>query len=103
MITTLNYQNHISENFIGRVIYFFILTEVPFVYMERAGFMTCTAASHQGAIKEPAASLYRRHKVDTTGENGLRQLNINNINKQQISSQIIFMYIYFMFYVNHYV
>ncbi len=27
--------------------------------MERAGFMTCTAASHQGAIKEPAASLFR--------------------------------------------
>ncbi len=35
------------------------MTEVPFVYMERAGFMTCTAASHQGAIKEPAASLLR--------------------------------------------
>ncbi len=27
--------------------------------MERAGFMTCTAASHQGAITEPAASLSR--------------------------------------------
>ncbi len=26
--------------------------------MERAGFMTCTAANHQGAIKEPAASLF---------------------------------------------
>ncbi len=25
--------------------------------MERAGFMTCTAASPQGAIHEPAASL----------------------------------------------
>ncbi len=58
--TTLNEQNHISENFIGSVIYFFNLTEVPFVYMERAGFMTCTAASHQGAIKEPAASLLKR-------------------------------------------
>ncbi len=38
---------------------FFFLTQVPFVYMERVGFMTCTAASHQGAIKEPAASLFR--------------------------------------------
>ncbi len=38
---------------------FFILTEVPFVYMERVGFMTCTAASHQEAIKEPVASLLR--------------------------------------------
>ncbi len=28
--------------------------------MERAGFMTCTAANHQGAIKEPTASLFRR-------------------------------------------
>ncbi len=46
--TTLNEQNNISENCIGSVIHFFILTEVPFVYMERAGFMTCTAASHQG-------------------------------------------------------
>ncbi len=27
--------------------------------MERAGFMTCSAASHQGAIKEPTASLFR--------------------------------------------
>ncbi len=50
--TTLNDQNHILENCIGSVIYFFILTQVPFVYMERAGFMTCTAANHQGAIKE---------------------------------------------------
>ncbi len=52
-------KNHISENCIGSVIHFFILTEVPFVYMERAGFMTCTIASHQGAIKEPVASLLR--------------------------------------------
>ncbi len=36
--TTLNDQNHIWENCIGSVIYFFILTEVPFVYMERALF-----------------------------------------------------------------
>ncbi len=57
--TTLNDQNHISKNCKGSVIYFFILTEVPFVYMERVGFMTCTAASHQGVIKEPAASLWR--------------------------------------------
>ncbi len=66
--TTLNDQNHILENCIGSVIYFFILTHVPFVYMERAGFMTCTAANHQGAIKEPAASLFRRcetHPVQT--------------------------------------
>ncbi len=55
---TLNDQNHILENCIGSVINFFILTQVPFVYMERVGFMTCTAASHQGAIKEPAASLF---------------------------------------------
>ncbi len=34
VITTLNDQNHISENCIGSVIYFFILTEVPFVYLE---------------------------------------------------------------------
>ncbi len=34
--TTLNDQNHISENRIGSVIICFILTEVPFVYMERA-------------------------------------------------------------------
>ncbi len=44
---------------IGSGIYFFILTQVPLVYMGRAGFMTCTAASHQGAIKVPAASLFR--------------------------------------------
>ncbi len=37
---------------------FFILTQVPFIYMERAGFMTCTAAArHQEAIKEPTASI----------------------------------------------
>ncbi len=54
--TTLNDQNHISENCIGSVIHFLILTQVPVVYKERAGFMTCTAASHQGAINEPAAS-----------------------------------------------
>ncbi len=36
--TTLNDQNHISENCIRSVISFFIfLTQVPFVYMERAG------------------------------------------------------------------
>ncbi len=29
----------------------FTLTEV--VYTERAGFMTCTDAGHQGAMKEP--------------------------------------------------
>ncbi len=49
--TTLNDQNHILENCIGSVINFFILTEVPFIYMERAGFMTWKhstgAASHQ--------------------------------------------------------
>ncbi len=55
--TTLNYQNHISENCIRSVINF--LTQVPFIYMESVGFMTCTAATHQGAIKEPAASLFR--------------------------------------------
>ncbi len=36
--------------------------------MERAGFMTCTAACHQGAIKEPTASLFRiceAHPVET--------------------------------------
>ncbi len=33
--------------------------------MERAGFMTCTAASHQGATKEPAASLLKTHPVET--------------------------------------
>ncbi len=27
--------------------------------MERAGFMTCTSASHQGAIKEHTASLLK--------------------------------------------
>ncbi len=58
--TTLNDQNPILENCIGRVIIFFILTQVPFIYMERAGFVICSAASHQGgAIKEPAASLLR--------------------------------------------
>ncbi len=34
--------------------------------MERAGFMTCTAASHQGAIKEPAASLFRTCEAHPT-------------------------------------
>ncbi len=63
--TTLNDQTRISENCIGSVIYFFILTEVPFVYMERAGFMTCTAASYQGAIEEPAASLLRTSETHT--------------------------------------
>ncbi len=57
--TTLNDQNHITEHCIGSVINVFILTDVPLVYMEGAGFMACTAASHQGAIKEPAASLLR--------------------------------------------
>ncbi len=52
-------KKHILENFIGSVINFFILTRVPFFYMERAGFMTCIAVSHQGAIKEPTASLFR--------------------------------------------
>ncbi len=51
MITTnQNDRNNISENVIESVINFFILTEVPFVYMEMAEFMTCTAVSHQGAI-----------------------------------------------------
>ncbi len=65
--TTLNDQNHISKNCIGSVIFIFILTEVPFVYMKRAGFMTCTAASHQGAIKEPAASLWRMSETHPIG------------------------------------
>ncbi len=68
MITTLNDQNHILENVIGSVIFVFLLTQVPFVYMERAGFMICNAASHQGAIKEQAASLLRTsetHPVTT--------------------------------------
>ncbi|XP_042612254.1 ubiquitin carboxyl-terminal hydrolase 20-like isoform X2 [Cyprinus carpio] len=37
----------------------------------RVAFMTCTAANHQGAIKEPAASLFRTceaHLVSTTVE-----------------------------------
>ncbi len=59
--TTLNDQNHISENCIGSVIIIFFLTEVPFVYMEWAGFMSCTAASHQGSIKEPAAWVKHTH------------------------------------------
>ncbi len=41
-----------------------IVLEVPFVYMERAGFMTCTAASYQGTIKEPAASLLRTSETN---------------------------------------
>ncbi len=32
--------------------------------MERAGFMTCTATSHQGAIKEPGASVLRTFQTD---------------------------------------
>ncbi len=76
MITnTLNDQNHILENCIGSVIYFFILTQVPFVYMERAGFMTCTAANHQGAIKEPAASLFTRCETHPVGTNMVQYLN----------------------------
>ncbi len=51
LTTILNNQNHILKNCIGSVIICFILTEVQFVYMERAGFMTCTEANHQGAIK----------------------------------------------------
>ncbi len=54
MTTTLNDQNHNSENFIEVLFY-----SSPIRLMERAGFITCTAASHQGAIKEPAASLFR--------------------------------------------
>ncbi len=69
MITaTLNDQNHISENCIGSVIILFILTPVPFIYMERAGFMACIADSHQGAIKDPTASLLKmckEHPVQT--------------------------------------
>ncbi len=75
--TTLNDQNNISQNCIGSVIFFCFLTEVPFVYMERAGFMTCTAANHQGAIKEPAGSLLRRsetHLVSTSNKRGEGQL-----------------------------
>ncbi len=64
--TTLNDQNHILENCIGSVIYFFILTQVPFVYMERAGFMTCTAANHQGG--DQRARSFTFHEVwDTPG------------------------------------
>ncbi len=48
---------------IKHITYFFILTQVPFVYMERAGFMTCTAASHQGPIKEPTASLLKMYEA----------------------------------------
>ncbi len=61
---------------------FFILTQVPFVYMERAGFMTCTAANHQGAIKEPAASLFRTceaHPVHTMSVSGHQNSLANNI------------------------
>ncbi len=54
MTTTLNDQNHNSENCIEVLFY-----SSPIRLMERAGFITCTAASHQGAIKEPAASLFR--------------------------------------------
>ncbi len=44
--------------------FLFSFTQVPFVCMESAGFMTCTAASHQGATKEPA-SLLKTHPVET--------------------------------------
>ncbi len=82
MITTLNDQNHISENCIGSVIHFFILTEVPFVYMERAGFMTCAAASHHGAIKEPAASLSRTSEMHP----GMTRRTGSSVNKSVINS-----------------
>jgi len=65
--TTLNDQNLISEHFIRSVINLVILTEVPFVDMERAGFMTCTAATHQGAIKELAASHFRTCEAHLAG------------------------------------
>ncbi len=43
--------------------------------MERAGFMTCTAASHQGAIKEPAASLFRTCEAHPESAVQTNQLN----------------------------
>ncbi len=41
--------------------------------MKRAGFMTCTAASHQGAIKVPPASHFRMCEAHTD-----RTVNNNN-------------------------
>ncbi len=37
--------------------------------MERAGFMTCTAASHQGVIKEPTASILRTSETHPMSSN----------------------------------
>lgn len=43
-------QNYLSGHFIASVIFFFIWAQVSFINTEEAGFMTCTAASPQGAI-----------------------------------------------------
>ncbi len=47
--------------------------------MERAGFMTCTAANHQGAIKEPAASLFTRCETHPGGTIPVAQKKKKNI------------------------
>ncbi len=61
--TTLNDQNPILENCIGRVIIFlFWLKSHSFTWRGR-GFVICSAAGHQGAIKEPAASLLRMRET----------------------------------------
>lgn len=38
-------QNHLSEN-----VPVFFCTQIPLVYIERAGFMTRTSASHKGEL-----------------------------------------------------
>ncbi len=45
--TTLNDQNHILETCIESALIFFYFDWIPFVYMERAGFMTCTVGDQE--------------------------------------------------------
>ncbi len=42
---------------------FFYFAWSPIRLYGEGGFMTCTAASHQGAIKEPAASLLKMREA----------------------------------------
>ncbi len=62
--TTLNYQNHISENCIGSVIFFFFFDWSPIRLHGEGGVYD----QPPGVIKEPAASLLRTceaHPIQT--------------------------------------
>ncbi len=57
--TTLNDQNHISENCIGSVIFIFYFDWSPICLHGEGGVYDLYCSQPPGAIKEPAASLLR--------------------------------------------